>query len=99
MAPAGYVSDEHNGFWTAMVSRFRRLLDYRRLRAAMCDGDGNHLYLSTACLHDAHDYCGSRYNAYTLEPKKPAECKYCESRCLCTCHPANPDNDAAVVAS
>lgn len=45
-----------------------------------------HIYLSTACLHGAHDYCGSRYNAYTLEPKKPATCKYCDSRCVCVCH-------------
>lgn len=46
----------------------------------------DHVYLSTACLHGAHEYCGARYNAYTLEPKKPAECKYCEARCICGCH-------------
>lgn len=53
-----------------------------------------HIYLSTACLHAAedpslHERCGSGYNAYTLEPKKPAECKYCPARCVCECHRSN----------
>lgn len=45
-----------------------------------------HIYFSTACQHGQHDYCGSRYNAYTLEEKKPATCKYCDAQCVCGCH-------------
>jgi len=44
-----------------------------------------HAYISTACQHNLHQHCGSRY---TLAggSKTPAVCKYCETRCLCPKH-------------
>lgn len=45
-----------------------------------------HVYFSTACLHGEHQHCGSRYNAYTMQAKKPAECKFCDAKCICVCH-------------
>lgn len=34
---------------------------------------GEHIYLSTACLHDLHDRCR-------------LVCKFCATECLCMCH-------------
>lgn len=48
-----------------------------------------HIYLSTACLHHDHGYCGSS-DGYDVqgEPfeKRPAQCKWCASPCICDCH-------------
>lgn len=43
-----------------------------------------HTYLSTACYHGDHDYCNSMtgYNG----AKRPGQCKFCEAKCVCTCH-------------
>jgi len=45
-----------------------------------------HEYLSTGCLHDAHEYC----NLATLRAdgtrKRPARCKFCDAPCICDCH-------------
>lgn len=54
---------------------------------------GEHIYLSTACLHDQHERC-------------PLVCQWCGDDCLCLCHrskeravtepvdnPATPDVD------
>lgn len=46
-------------------------------------GDG-HLYLSTGCLHDQHDYCQSHTGLSGA--KRPASCKWCAARCVCPCH-------------
>lgn len=59
-----------------------------------------HDYLSTACLHDVHDYCaapvvsrdggwatvGPSYSAHLGDPKSPARCKFCSAPCRCLCH-------------
>jgi hypothetical protein len=45
---------------------------------------GEHVYLSTGCLHDNHGYCRSRTGLNGL--KRPAECKHCGSQCVCGCH-------------
>lgn len=44
-----------------------------------------HVYLSTACLHDRHDYCADPLRA-DGNPKRPAECKFCAAPCVCPCH-------------
>lgn len=43
-----------------------------------------HEYLSTACFHGEHDYCNAMtgYNGR----KRPAQCKFCETKCTCSCH-------------
>lgn len=46
--------------------------------------DGQHRYLSTACLHGDHGYCAAKVGAQG--EKRPAQCKFCEARCLCSCH-------------
>lgn len=43
-----------------------------------------HVYLSTACLHELHDYCSSSEGQDG--PKEPKRCKWCPSLCLCECH-------------
>lgn len=43
-----------------------------------------HVYLSTGCLHDDHDYCNAKTGA--VGPKAPAECKFCTAKCICPCH-------------
>lgn len=43
-----------------------------------------HSYLSTACLHHRHDYCEAMVG-YQGE-KRPAQCKFCEAKCVCRCH-------------
>lgn len=62
--------------------------------------DGEHYYLSTACLHGHHSYCvaptvirdgdwevvGPSYSSNRDEPKNPAQCKFCPARCICRCH-------------
>jgi hypothetical protein len=59
-----------------------------------------HEYFSTACIHEEHDYCiapkvtregkwetlGPSYCSIENEPKKPAQCKFCDSYCICGCH-------------
>lgn len=55
-----------------------------------------HRYLSTGCLHGdmilpdgrtGHEYCqGDTGHAGS---KRPAECKFCGTRCICDCHPWN----------
>lgn len=55
-----------------------------------------HYYLSTACLHQFHDYCAApvaRTDGYATrsgEPKTPAVCKFCQARCICPCHRGEP---------
>lgn len=43
-----------------------------------------HVYLSTGCLHDNHDYCKSMTGA--AGGKRPGECKFCHAKCICPCH-------------
>lgn len=47
--------------------------------------DVRHLYLSTACLHEIHDYCKSP-KKLGGEDKVPATCKWCGTPCVCPCH-------------
>lgn len=43
-----------------------------------------HIYLSTACLHDRHDHCNAMVGYQGA--KRPAQCKFCDARCVCACH-------------
>lgn len=43
-----------------------------------------HRYLSTGCRHGEHGYCQS--NTGSQGDKRPAECKFCASPCVCPCH-------------
>lgn len=43
-----------------------------------------HEYLSTGCLHGRHDYCAAM-TGWQGE-KRPAQCKFCDARCVCDCH-------------
>jgi hypothetical protein len=43
-----------------------------------------HDYLSTGCLHGEHAYCQGKTGQ--AGAKKPAQCKFCEAKCLCDCH-------------
>lgn len=49
---------------------------------------GAHVYLSTSCLHDQHDYCQS--NTGLAGAKKPKSCKFCPAGCICPCHKDQP---------
>ena len=55
---------------------------------------GSHVYLSTGCLHDDHDYCKSMTGLNGA--KRPGSCKHCATPCICACHTAP---DPAAVAS
>lgn len=44
-----------------------------------------HSYLSTACLHEIHEYCKSP-KTLDGEEKVPATCKWCGVPCTCWCH-------------
>lgn len=77
--------------------------------------NGQHIYLSTACLHAKlttipaeaeilHAYCrastvsrdgdwsrlGPSYLSDKDDPKTPAVCKICATRCVCDCHGVFP---------
>lgn len=45
---------------------------------------GGHVYLSTGCLHDEHEYC--QKHAGLSGAKAPAQCKFCSAPCICPCH-------------
>lgn len=54
-----------------------------------------HRYLSTACLHGQHDHCLAMVGF--AGAKRPAQCKFCEARCVCPqCHGAAEESDPAV---
>jgi len=48
-----------------------------------------HIYLSTACLHDLHEQCGCRQRE--RGDVSPAHCKYCAAECICPCHADPPE--------
>lgn len=50
----------------------------------MSTGTDPHVYLSTACRHERHDYCTAMVGLQGA--KRPARCKFCDARCVCPCH-------------
>lgn len=49
----------------------------------------DHRYLSTSCLHSKHDYCKKQITTADGTKKIPAQCKFCQAPCICTCHQQN----------
>ena len=49
---------------------------------------GEHVYLSTGCLHGDHEYCKAD-RATVGVAKEPACCKFCTAPCICECHEAS----------
>lgn len=45
---------------------------------------GQHVYLSTGCLHEDHAYCQGMTGL--AGKKRPGECKFCGAKCVCGCH-------------
>jgi hypothetical protein len=53
---------------------------------------GVHVYISTACLHGAHETCQIDTFRYDGTYKVAATCKYCGSPCRCQdCHQVTPE--------
>lgn len=59
---------------------------------AHLNADGEHVYLSTGCLHGNHGHCQARTSA-AGKPKAPAQCKFCSAPCVCRCHTKNKTAD------
>lgn len=53
---------------------------------------GEHVYLSTGCLHGDHAYCQAKAGA--VGAKTSATCKFCAAPCVCTCHGGSAALDA-----
>lgn len=53
------------------------------------DDTGEHVYLSTSCLHGEHDYCQAPL-VDADRRKVPATCKFCSTPCVCECHRKEP---------
>lgn len=70
---------DRQGEWTLDVEPIREAL-------AALEGDGAHVYLSTGCRHNDHDYCTSMVGVQG--EKRPGVCKFCDARCVCPCHVA-----------
>lgn len=49
----------------------------------------SHDYLSTACLHGLHEHCNAMVGY--AGAKRPAQCKFCDARCRCSCHQEPPE--------
>lgn len=59
----------------------------RTIRRLLIDADGNHLYLSTGCLHNTptgHAHCQSATG--TNGEKTPATSKFSSAPCICAHH-------------
>lgn len=48
-----------------------------------------HMYMSTGCFHDDHDYCQATTGLHG--EKHPGRCKFCAARCVCPCHTTTPE--------
>jgi hypothetical protein len=48
-----------------------------------------HIYLSTSCFHDQHNYCQAHTGLSGA--KTPAVCKWCPAVCVCPCHQEQPE--------
>jgi hypothetical protein len=66
--------------WPCTVEQMRRTI-----LALVHNPGGEHIYLSTGCLHDKHAYCQAMVGAQG--EKRPASCKFCGAPCVCPCHP------------
>lgn len=75
--------DEHGFHWSDTVAVYP--VDDGGVRTGQIPPDANgHTYLSTGCFHGDHDYCKSMTGLNGS--KRPAECKKCGAKCICSCH-------------
>lgn len=59
------------------------------LRAAVRQAlTGRHVYLSTGCLAENHDYCASMVGQQGQ--KRPGRAKFSGAPCICPCHQTRP---------
>lgn len=49
-----------------------------------CECCPPHVYLSTSCFHNDHNYC--KRETGLLGTKIPGVCKFCQAPCICWCH-------------
>ncbi len=49
-----------------------------------CECCAPHVYLSTSCFHNDHNYCKGQIGL--VGNKTPAVCKFCKTPCICPCH-------------
>lgn len=60
-------------------------------RSQQLNAGGEHVYLSTACLHGQHEHCRSAV-AVDGGIKEPGTCKFCGAACVCpACDHTNAD--------
>jgi hypothetical protein len=52
-----------------------------------CECCEPHVYLSTSCFHNDHNYC--KRETGLLGNKIPGVCKFCHAPCICKCHREN----------
>lgn len=80
------VSTYHRECRQAVAGRLWQIADQ-----VAADPGAEHRYLSTACHHGQHGYCGSTVGL--AGPKTPRTCKFCPAVCVCACHRLNELGD------
>lgn len=80
MAPHEELPDREHPFWTMWRGNARTTITAYN---GYIEHSG-HRYLSTGCRHGEHGYCQS--NTGSQGDKTPAQCKFCGSGCVCSCH-------------
>lgn len=67
-----------------------------RLDMAACLAPASeHVYFSTGCLHNDHEYCKSMTGLNGA--KRPGTCKTCRAQCICPCHQQSGEGEGSVV--
>lgn len=88
--------DAHPVTWSGMVGGTTHVdgsteaisaIAVKAISQVLTREDGQHVYLSTSCLHDLHAYCQSHTGSVGM--RVPAQCKFCEAPCVCSCHRAS----------
>jgi uncharacterized protein (DUF433 family) len=84
-----HVLDREPGTEQDLIDTVRNLAGGPQLSVLTARDSDEHVYLSTSCLHFDHGYCGGSegYDAAGDPfPKRPGQCKWCASACVCDCH-------------
>jgi len=81
MSPEQPLPDADHDFWRLWRSSARNAITAYN---SYMEQHGQHRYLSTGCLHGEHGYCQS--NTGSQGQKIPAQCKFCQAPCVCSCH-------------
>jgi hypothetical protein len=80
LEPHEELPDKDHPFWTMWRGNARTAITAYN---GYIERSG-HRYLSTGCRHGEHGYCQS--NTGSQGDKIPAQCKFCGSGCVCSCH-------------